>query len=284
MRMTKVTRTHTWAVMFAGFTIVTTVLIVMVNPLEAAIVHLALLFGTIVLGLLTGPWGGVVAAAAGVVAITFSNQYASIYARENAIANLATELAAFLMVGLLAGGLGRSIDRVRREAKRWLERAEELTVHNETFGTLKPAWARTRLDEEVTRAQRFQRPLSIALLQLQANPDVSTGPYAHRIAALQAVIRMARAATQPPTLITHAGGDQVLMILPEQDSTQAQLVVSALQRRFEQEVYFPPTGDQALGKPIREWGQLCVSLVSLNGVFETGETLLAKAHAAQESE
>ena len=104
--------------------------------------------------------------------ITVLNEYAGIYARENAVANIATELAAFLLVGLLAGRLGRSIDRVRREAKRWLERAEELTVHDETFGTFKPAWARTRLDAEVTRAQRFQRPLSIALLQLQANPDV----------------------------------------------------------------------------------------------------------------
>ena len=282
MKMTKAAGAHGWAVMLALLTLITTVLIVMVNPLEAAIVHVALLFGTIVLGLLTNPWGGLVAAASGVVTITLLNQYVGIYARENAIANTATELAAFLLVGLLAGGLGRSIDRVQRQAKRWLQRVEELTVHDETFGTFKPAWARTRLDEEVMRAQRYERPLSIALLQLQANPDVSTGEYAHRIAALQAVIRMARAATQPPALISHAWDDQVLMILPEQDLAQAQSVVAALQKHFEQEVYFPPTGDQALGQPIREWGQLRVSLATLNGAHETGETLLEKARAAQE--
>lgn len=282
MKMTKAARTRGWAVMLALLTIVATVLIVMVNPLEAAMVYLALLFGTSALGLLTGPWGGLVAAAAGVVTITLLNQYAGIYARENAVAIIAAELAAFLLIGPLAGRLGRSISRVQRKADRWLERAEELSVYDESFGTLKPAWALTRLDEEVMRAQRFQRPLSIALLQLQANPDVPTGQHTHRIAALQAVMRVARAATQPPTLITHAGDDQVLMILPEQDTTQAQSVIAALQQRFEREVYFPPTGDQALGKPIREWGQLHVSLVSLNGTSETGETLLAKARAAQE--
>jgi len=195
MKMTEAARSRSWALLLALVTIITTVLIVVVNPLEAALVYLALLLGTIVLGLLTGLWGGLIAAAAGVVTITLLNQYAGIYARENAVANIATELAAFLLVGPLAGGLGRSIDRVQREADRWLARAEE-----------------------ITRARRFQRPLSIALLQLQANPDAPINQRAQRIAALQAVLRVARAATQPPALITHAGGDQVLMILPEQDT------------------------------------------------------------------
>ena len=282
MRMSEAARARGWALALALFTIATAGLIIAVNPPEAALVYLALLFGVVTLGLFTGLWGGLVASAVGVVVITLLNQYAGIYARENAVVNIATELGAFLLVGPLAGGLGRSIDRVQREAERWLARAEELTVHDELLGTLKPDWAKVRLDAEIKRAQRFQRPLSIALLHLQANPAGPIGSRAERVAALQAVIRVARALTQPPALVTHAGGDQVLIVLPEQDAAQARSTVDALRQQIDQEVYFPKGQAQALGKPLRDWGQLHAGLATLNGSAASGETLIEQARAVLE--
>jgi GGDEF domain-containing protein len=169
---------------------------------------------------------------------------------------------------------------MQREADRWLARAEELAVHDETLGTLKPEWATVRLDAEIKRAQRFQRPLSIALLHLEAHPEARIGHRPERVAALQAVIRVARAMTQSPALVAHSGGGQVLIVLPEQDAVQARSVVTALQQQLDQEVYYPEGQSQALGKPLREWGQLRSSVVTLNGSTECGETLIAQARAA----
>ena len=282
MRMSEAARARGWALALALFTIATAGMIIAINPLEAALVDLALLLGVSALGVFSGLWGGLIASAAGVVLITLLNQYAGIYTRENGVINLATELGAFLLVGPVAGGLGRSIDRMQHEADRWLARAEELTVHDEALGTLKPEWAKVRLNAEIERAHRFHHPLSIALLHLQAHPEAANGQRLERVAALQAVIRVARAMTQPPALVAHSGGDQVLIVLPEQDATQARSVVTALQQQIDQEVYYPNGQSQALGKPLREWGQLRSSVVALNGSAERGEMLLEQARATLE--
>jgi GGDEF domain-containing protein len=282
MKRSEAARARGWALALALFTIATAALTIAINPPEAALIDLALLCGVIAVGLFTGLWGGLVASAVGVVVITLLNQYAGIYARENAVINLATQLGALLLVGPLAGGLGRSIDRVQREADWWLARAEELTIHDELLGTLKPDWAKVRLDAEIERAQRFQRPLSIALLHLQAHSENPIGPRSERVAALQAVIRVARALTQPPTLVTHAGGDQVLMVLPEQDAAQSRSVVDALRQQIDREVYFPKGQSETLGKPLREWGQLRAGVVTLNGSAASGETLIEQARTVLE--
>jgi GGDEF domain-containing protein len=280
--MSEAARARSWALALASFTIATAGLIIAVNPLEAALVDLALLLGVSALGVLTGLWGGLIASAAGVVLIMLLNQYAGIYTREYGVINLATALGAFLLVGPVAGGLGRSIDRMQRKADRWLARAEELAVHDETLGTLKPEWATVRLNAEIERAQRFQRPLSIALLHLQAHPEALLGRRPERVAALQAVIRVARAMTQPPTIVAHSGGDQVLIVLPEQDAAQTRSIVAALRQQLDREVYYPKDQPQALGKPLREWGQLRSSVVMLNGSLECGETLIEQARATLE--
>ncbi|MGH2593082.1 MAG: hypothetical protein ACRDGG_06180 [Anaerolineae bacterium] len=272
-------RARLWAFGLGLLTLIAALLVVVVNPLEAALAYLALLAGVIAIGLMTNVWGGLMASALSVFAIVLFNQYAGIYTREHAIFNIATELAAFLFVGPLAGGLAGAIDRVQRQADRWLARVEELGVHDETLGTLKPEWAKARLDEEVLRAARFERPLSIVLLQLDPRTGAPLGDRAEREAALRGLIRVARAATQPPTVVAHAGGDRVLIILPEQTADQARRVADALHAQIEREVYFPYGREKSLGRPIGEWGYLHAGLASLNGQAMTGEALMAKVQA-----
>lgn len=280
--MSEGARTRGWALGLALVTIIAAMLIVVVNPFDVALVYLALLGGVIAIGLMTNVWGGLAASAISVFAIVLIDQAVGIYPRENALLNIATELAAFLAVGPLAGSLATAINRVQQEADRWLARVEELSVHDDVFGTLKPDWAKLRLDEEIVRARRFERPLAIALLHLAPNATAPIDQRAERVAALQAVIRVARAVTRPPLIVTHAGGDQVLIVLPEHTVDQARNVIDRVQQQINHEQYFPKRKDlnKALGKPVREWGQLQVGVVALNGHAASGETLLASARAA----
>jgi GGDEF domain-containing protein len=274
--MTESGRARWWAFGLALMTILAAMLVVVVNPFEAALAYLALLLGVIVVGLLTSVWGGLAASALSVFVIVLVNQYAGIFPRENAILNVATELAAYLLVGPLAGGLAGAIDRVQREADRYLARVEELTVHDETFGTLKPDWAAVRLDEEILRARCFNRSLSIALLQL--DPKTNTIARSERIAALQATIRVARAVTQPPIVVSHAGGDQVLIVLPEHTLDQAQLIADSIRAKFLSEKYFPKGSAQSLGKPIGDYGNLKLGLSSLKDRSDTAQIIIERAN------
>jgi GGDEF domain-containing protein len=98
------------------------------------------------------------------------------------------------------------------------------------------------------------------------------------------VIRVARAVTRPPLIVTHAGGDQVLIVLPEHTLDQARAAIDRVQQQINHEQYFPKRKDlnKALGKPVRDWGQLQVGVVALNGQAASGETLIANARAALE--
>jgi GGDEF domain-containing protein len=88
--------------------------------------------------------------------------------------------------------------------------------------------------------------------------------------------------TQPPALVAHSGGDQVLIVLPEHDGAQTRSVVAALRQQFDQELYYPKGQPQALGKPLRDWGELRSSVVTLNGSAECGATLIEQARTTLE--
>jgi K+-sensing histidine kinase KdpD len=273
--MIESSRARLWAFVLALMTIFAAVTVALINPIETAAVYLILLLGVVVIGLLTNIWGGLAASAVSVFVIVLINQYTGVTARENAILNVATELAACFFVGPLAGGLAGAIDRVQHEADRWLARAEELTVHDETFGTLKPDWSMARLDEEILRARRFKRPLSIALLEL--TPKSETVSRVERIAALEAVIRIARAVTQPPIIVTHSGAGQIMIIMPEHTLDQAQQSIAAIQSQAKSEKYFPNGSTQALGKPIGEWGDLKAGLAEVSGRADNAQSLIESA-------
>ena len=65
---------------------------------------------------------------------------------------------------------------------------------------------------------------------------------------------------------------------------QARDVIDRVQQQINHEQYFPKRKDlnKILGKPVRDWGQLQVGVVALNGQAASGETLIANARAALE--
>jgi hypothetical protein len=116
----------------------------------------------------------------------------------------------------MAGRLGRIIEEIQRQAKYWQAHAEAQTVHDKTFGTLKPVWTEVRLKEEMMRASQFSRPLSVMLLQISSASHVSTKALQERMAVLSNV-----SSRSFPNHSWFCPTRTMLLILPEYTGEQA---------------------------------------------------------------
>jgi GGDEF domain-containing protein len=220
---------------------------------------------------------GLVVSVVTIFIITLLNRYNSVYAPETTSLNRAIELIAFFLVGPIAGRLGETIGQIHHQANHWQAQAEAQVVHDQMFGTLKPAWAEIRLKEEMIRAKQFSRPLSVVLLQLNPESDISTKADHDRTAVLQAVIRLSRSLTQPPAVVTCLDESQVLLILPEYSDEQADELGQGLSAQAANVLYFPDKETKSLGKTVSQWGQVRTGVVSLNGHNTSPEMFLAEA-------
>jgi len=257
-------------------------LIVRINPLEVSIAYLVLLASVIAVGLATDFWGGLLASAAGAFALVLFYQYADLYPRENTVLNIAGELTTFLLVGPLAGHLSSAVNSLHKEVDHWLGRAEELAAHDEVLGSLKPEWALARLEEEIERAAQFHRPLSALVIQVQPNGGARAENRRKRVAALQAFIRIAQAATQMPSVVTHLGSNRILVLLPEYTASQAQNLAQTLRTRWDEERCFPDEAAMTLGAPAAYCGYLLIGLSSLNGDKPKADVFLARAQCNEQ--
>lgn len=270
-----------WARMLAfGLVVliaVTTILMINVNPLEIGLAYLALLAGVVIVGLMTNTKTGLVLSVVTIFMMTLFNRHSGVYIPETMAAHTATELAAIFLTGLMAGRLGRTIEHIQRQANYWEAHAEAQTVHDQTFGTLKLAWAEIRFKEEMMRAKQFGRPLSVILLQVDPDSDVSTTALDDRLAVLQAIIRLSRSLSQPPSVVTCLDENQVLLILPEYSAEQADELGQRLLDQAANVLYFPDKATKTLGKSISQWGQVHIGVACLNGHDTNAEMLLTQA-------
>lgn len=270
-----------WARMWAfGLVLsigVTVVLVLKINSFEIGLSYLALLAGVVIVGLMTNTRTGVVISVVSIFVITLVNRYSDVYVPETLLVNTAAELIGFFLVGLIAGRLGRIIGQIQRQVNHWQAQAEAHNVHDKTLGTLKPAWAEVRLKEEMMRANQFNRPLSAILLQIDPKSDVSLKVHSDRKAVLQAIIRLSRSLTQPPSVVTCLDENQVLLILPEYTGEQANELSYRLSDQLANVLYFPDKETKSLGISVSQWGRVNIGVASLNGQGISAELLLTQA-------
>jgi GGDEF domain-containing protein len=277
MRITNAFWTRILAFGLVVLIAMTTVLVINVNPLEVGLSHLVLLDGVVIVGLMTNTRTGLVISVVSVFIITLVNRYSGIDIPETTSLNTAAEVVAFFLVGPMAGRLGRTIGQIQRQANHWQTQAEAQTVHDKTFGTLKPAWAEVRLKEEMLRAKQFGRPLSVMLLQVNPESDLSVKIQHDHIAVLQAIIRLSKSFTQSPAVVTCLAENQVLLILPEYTGEQADDLGHKLLNQSANVLYFPDKEAKSLGIPVSQWGQVQIGVASLNGHNTNTEMFLTEA-------
>lgn len=273
-----------WILGLAPALIAATFLAVNVNSFQYSLIHLGLLFVLVMIGLLTNVWGGLVASGLAIFIIFLLNQYLGVTVRERVFVNTASELIAFLATGPLAGGLAVALGSAQSQISHWMSTAEEQTTHDPLLGALKPQWGKVRLNEELLRASANSRPLAVMMLRFeqQAGQLAPAELRAERLALLQGLIRVARAATRPPVVVAHGGGDLALLILPEHTTAQAHDFASAFQTRLQDEMYFPAgktTSDKSLGKRMGAAGALrCAVLIPT--AAESADALFDRAKSA----
>jgi GGDEF domain-containing protein len=270
-----------WILGLAAAVLAAALLTVNVYSTEYALAYTGLLLLVTAIGLLTNVWGGLVASGAAVFAIFLLNQYLGVFPRENLLLNVAGEMVIFLFVGPLAGIVSGVVGRTHEQVGYWMTLAEERATHDPQLGTLRPDWARARLDEEILRAARHNRPLALALVRVELKPGGNANN--RRVAMLQALIRVARSATTPPVVVAHGGSDRMMLILPEHTPQQAQEFIDALKTRLTDEKYFPgggAAGGRTLGEPIGGAGEIRAAVAGLGPDVDSGEALFEKARSA----
>jgi len=266
-----------WALGLSLALVMAVLLAVSINPFEVALIYLAGLAVVTGIGLMSNVWGGATASILAVFGMVLFNQFSGIYPRENLVINIAAELVTFLLVGPLAGRLGGLLEQIHRQARHWQERATERAVHRPD-GSLKLAWATARLDEEILRAVSFKRPLSVVAVQIAPHANAGTSPE-HAEAARDAVLRLARSATKPPSVITRDDAGRILLILPEHTRDDAGKLAREVIRLAGRTRYFPG-GGESLGVSLTQWGRVQTGIAALNGHAETGDSLLKRAEIA----
>ncbi len=102
------------------------------------------------------------------------------------------------------------------------ERAVAKAAEDGLTGLLNHRAFQTRLEEEITRAARAERPLALVMVDLD-NFSTINNTYGHQVgdAALVAVASALRASLRPADVVGRYGGDEFAMILPEMEVTEA---------------------------------------------------------------
>jgi diguanylate cyclase (GGDEF)-like protein len=140
--------------------------------------------------------------------------------------NATTRFAVFLVTGSLIAGLRRALVHQRELA---------LTDPLTRIGNRR--WFYGTAETELARARRYQRPLTLAYIDLDNFKQLNDRS-GHHVGdeALQWVADLLRANVRRTDLVSRFGGDEFTILLPETDQAQARMVFDKLRPLLVSEV------------------------------------------------
>ena len=131
-----------------------------------------------------------------------------------------------------------------------------------------------RLAQEVDRANRYERPLSVVMIDVD-NFKIYNDTYGHPQGdmVLRELARLLRETSRTSDIVARYGGEEFAIILPETDRVSAQKIGHRLRERVE---LHPFPGEERLPR-----GALTISVgVAIHTLAGTREVLLQSADAA----
>ena len=130
------------------------------------------------------------------------------------------------------------------------------------------------LEQEVERAQRYQRPLSLVLLDLDHFKRVNdTHGHAAGDEVLKAAALVLRSVCRDVDLAARLGGEELALVLPETDAGGAHTVAERIRHKIEAGVHRSPAGDS-----FSVTASMGVATIAPD--TDTGEALLQAADVA----
>ncbi len=134
-------------------------------------------------------------------------------------------------------------------------------------------WFHTRLQQEIERADRYHRPLSLIMLDIdyfKAYNDTHGHPQGD--AMLTQVARLLKQTSRSSDMVARYGGEEFALILPETDQLSAEALGNRLREEIEQ---FQFAGEEHLPSKI-----LTISVgIATHSRYGDKETLIAAADA-----
>jgi diguanylate cyclase (GGDEF)-like protein len=130
------------------------------------------------------------------------------------------------------------------------------------------------LDQEMERAQRYARPLSLVLLDLDYFKKVNdTHGHAAGDDVLRSAAKVLRSVCRDLDLAARLGGEELALLLPETDAAGAGTVAERVRRRMETTAHLSPMGETFSVTA-------SIGVASLRMGTDSGEVLLRTADEA----
>lgn len=140
--------------------------------------------------------------------------------------------------------------RAERELRESQRRYMELSIVDDLTKLFNKRYFVEKLAEEITRAERYQRNLSLLLMDID-NFKHFNDTYGHP-AGDEVIARLGRvllAATRKTDFAFRYGGEEFVVVMPETDVEQALVVAERIRSRFAGEL-FQPNEDEEVRKTI----------------------------------
>ncbi|MDR5695917.1 MAG: sensor domain-containing diguanylate cyclase [Armatimonadota bacterium] len=164
------------------------------------------------------------------------------------------------------------VDRFRRE-----EKYRRLALVDELTGVYNRRYLVERLHQEIKRAERLMRPLSLAMLDLDGFKklnDTLGHPAGDR--ALRWLAELLRSGVRSSDVVCRYGGDEFVILMPEASLTSAVQVIERLRRRILEK----PLSFSVPGRKARITLKVSFGIASCSDRLLPGEELIAAADRA----
>ena len=179
-------------------------------------------------------------------------------------------LAAVLGV-TLGAGLAFLVDYLRGP----VEARDSLSIFHSETGAYNKQYFLQRLGEEISRAKRSERPVSLALLHIERLDMIQNTPFSKsRSEALRQVTVFLKQNLREEDLVAYLDDDRFVFLLPDTSGSQAKRHMAKLQKRIEWSVFELAESGLKLNL-----SSTC-GLVSLGPDAMNRDELLAKAQEA----
>lgn len=131
--------------------------------------------------------------------------------------------------------LAKTFNAMAEELEKDYARLEELSTHDGLTGLYNHRAFHKLLSEELARASRFQRPLSVLMLDIDHFKRVND-TYGHQAgdAVLKGLCGLVDVQSRTIDRVCRYGGEEIMVILPEVDMQAAMFIAERLRKSVEQ--------------------------------------------------